>query len=221
MRILPIHPGWTAIRTALPLALIILCFIRQDAYAQLYRMNTPDALVVLRASSGVAAPVIDEPSGNNLLSIDHRIGYSGVIGVDWFVTQVVGFYIEGVYARNLVEVEVLGAPPPGIDDIIYSSRAVHVGFTLQSGISPLLYASVGGGLGSLKASLDLDAPGESVTVSGAETGFSLAAAAGAKFMITDRTYLYGEMRWQRIWVGEDDASAYRLVPLQMGLGVVF
>lgn len=197
------------------------CFINQDAYAQLYRLESPESMFVLRASSGIAFPVIDEPPENDLLTIEHRMGYSGVLGLDWFVTPVIGFFIEGVYSRNGVDVEIMGTDPPGIDDIIYSSRAAHVGFTLQTGVTPLLYASVGGGIGSLKASLDVVGPGGRITASDSENGFSMVAAGGAKFMASDRLYLYGEMRWQRIWVGEEDASAYRLFPVQAGLGVVF
>ena len=196
--------------------------LTQGAYGQLYRVESPQSLFVIRASSGIAAPVIEEPD-SPLLGIAHRMGYSGVLGVDWFLTPVIGFFIEGVYARNSVDVEIQGASVSqiGVDDITYSSRAAHIGFTLQSGVRPLVYASVGGGIGNLKVGLDVGGPEGNITVSEAENGFSLMVAAGAKFMVSDRMYLSGEMRWQRIWVGDEDGAAYRLVPIQAGLGVVF
>ena len=203
------------------IALVALCFISQNTYAQLYRLESPKSMFVLRASSGIAAPVIDEPPENDSVSVQHRIGYSGVLGLDWFLTPVMGFYVEGVYSRNGVDVEIMGARPPGIDDITYSSRAVHVGFTLQTGVTPLLFASVGGGIGSLRASLDVGGPEGNITTSDTETGFSVAAGGGARFMLTDRAFMYGEMRWQRIWAGDEDVPKYRLFPVQAGLGVVF
>ena len=196
--------------------------LTQEAYGQLYRVESTQSLFVFRASSGIAAPAIKEPD-SPMLSIEHRMGYSGVIGLDWFLTPSIGFFIEGAYNKNGVDVEVLGASVDqiGIDDITYSSRAAHIGFTLQSGIRPLVYASVGGGIGNMKASLDVGVPEERITVSEAENGFSLIVAAGAKFMVSDRMYLSGELRWQRIWVGDEDGAKYRLVPIQAGVGVVF
>ena len=203
------------------IALVALCVLSQNAYAQLYWFESPESMFVLRASSGIAAPVIDEPPENDSVSVEHRIGYSGVLGLDWFLTPVMGFYVEGVYSRNGVDVEIMGARPPGIDNITYSSRAVHVGFTLQSVVTPLFYASVGGGIGSLKASLDVGSHEGDITASDTETGFSVAAGGGAKFILTDRAFVYGEMRWQRIWAGDEDVPTYRLFPVQAGLGVVF
>ncbi len=195
--------------------------LTQEAYGQLYRVESSQSLFAIRVSSGVAAPAIEEPAGP-MLSIEHRMGYSGVLGFDWFLTPAIGFYIEGAYSRNGVDVEVLGASVSqiGIDDITYSSRAAHIGFTLQSGIRPLVYVSVGGGIGNLKASLDVGGPEGNITASDAENGFSLMVAAGAKFMVSDRMYLSGEMRWQRIWVGDEDGAAYRLVPILAGVGVL-
>ena len=201
---------------------LVVSTLTQGAYAQLYRMESSQNQFVVRASSGIAAPAIEEPE-SPMLDIEHRMGYSGVLGLDWFLTPGIGFFIEGAYSRNGVDVEVLGASVSeiGIDDITYSSRAAHIGFTLQSGIRPLVYASVGGGIGNLKVGLDVGGPEGTITVSEAENGFSMLVAAGAKFMVSDRMYLSGEIRWQRIWVGDEDGAAYRLVPVQAGVGVVF